>query len=271
MQIASHPIYLSSENGIFGYQNQFMIATITHKGCTYKTDLSQPIDISIPMSDRNARAWYVDPLRIEPVRTESWIGEVKSGGSVNFRNIFFNPHGHGTHTECVGHISLEIESVNQHLKNYFFIAELITIQPDQLLNGDFVITRKHLEIALDGKNPEAVVLRTIDNSEKKLVMDWSNTNPPYLTEEAAKFLAQKNVDHLLIDLPSIDREVDDGKLEAHRAFWEYPHNTQFQKTITEFIFIPNSIFDGIYLLNLQTAPFENDAAPSRPILFRIVH
>lgn len=65
-----------------------MFATITHKGCTYKTDLLQPIDISIPMSDRSARAWYVDPLRIEPARTENWIGEVKSGGSVNFRNIF---------------------------------------------------------------------------------------------------------------------------------------------------------------------------------------
>jgi len=87
---------------------------------------------------------------------------------------------------------------------------------------------------------------------------------------AAKYLAEKNVDHLLLDLPSVDREVDDGKLLAHRAFWEYPNNTKFHRTITEFIFVPNNIFDGAYLLNLQTAPFENDAAPSRPVLFRIL-
>ena len=247
-----------------------MFATINHKGEIYKADLDQPIDISIPMSNHSARAWYVEPMRIEPVRNGEWVGEVKSGGSVNFRNIFFNPHGHGTHTECVGHISPEIENVNQHLKKYFFIAELITVLPERLKEGDFIITRSQLESLLEGKSPEAVVLRTIDNSEKKLEQNWSNTNPPYLSEDAAIFLAQKKVDHLLLDLPSVDREIDEGKLLAHRAFWEYPHNTQFHRTITEFIYVPNSVFDGKYLLNLQTAPFVNDATPSRPVLFRLI-
>lgn len=246
-----------------------MFATINHKGGIYKTDLANPIDISIPMSDHSARAWYVDPMKIEAVRAGDWVGEVKSGGSVNFRNIFFNPHGHGTHTECVGHISPEIYSVNEHVKQYFFIAELITVLPEQRDNGDFVITRKQLEMLLENKSPEAVVLRTISNAELKLVQNWSNTNPPYLEESAAQFLAERKVDHLLIDLPSVDREVDDGKLLAHRAFWEYPHNTQFQRTITEFIYVRNDVFDGTYLLNLQFAPFENDASPSRPVLFRI--
>lgn len=248
-----------------------MFATINHKGKIYKVDLAQPIDISIPMSDHSARAWYVDPIKIEPVRNGDWVGEVKSGGSVNFRNIFFNPHGHGTHTECVGHISPEIESVNAHLKKYFFIAELISVLPEQLANGDYIITRNQLENLLAGKNPEAVVLRTINNSEAKLGLNWSNSNPPYLEEAAAKYLAEIKIEHLLIDLPSVDREVDDGKLLAHRAFWEYPHNTQFHRTITEFIYVPNTVFDGTYLLNLQTAPFENDASPSRPVLFRVAN
>lgn len=176
-----------------------------------------------------------------------------------------------THTECVGHISPEIESVNQNLEQFFFIAELITVLPEQSVDGDFIITRKQLENLLGDKNPEAVVLRTIDNSESKLSLNWSNTNPPYLEEAAAKYLAEKKVDHLLIDLPSVDKEIDGGKLLAHHAFWEYPHNTQFQRTITEFIYAPNSVFDGAYLLNLQTAPFENDASPSRPVLFRIAN
>ncbi|CAN5163036.1 cyclase family protein [soil metagenome] len=248
-----------------------MLATINHKEKIYKVDFDQPIDISIPISDHSSRAWYVDPVRFEAVRNGDWIGEVKSGGSVNFRNIFFNPHGHGTHTECVGHISPEIYSVNENHKNYFSIAELITVLPEEMENGDKIITRNQLEQLLEGKTPEAVVLRTIDNSDAKLSLNWSNTNPPYLEEAAAKFLAEKNINHLLIDLPSVDKENDDGKLLAHRAFWEYPDNTKFHRTITEFIFVPNDIYDGTYLLNLQTAPFENDASPSRPLLFKITN
>lgn len=247
-----------------------MFATFTHKGKTFKADLSRPIDISIPMNDHSARAWYADVMKIEAVRNGDWVGEVKQGGSVNFRNIFFNPHAHGTHTECVGHISPEIYNVNEHLKNFFFTAELITVLPEERADGDFVITRQQLELLLEGKEPEAVVLRTIANSEVKLSVNWSNTNPPYLEEAAAVFLAEKKVQHLLIDLPSVDKEVDGGKLLAHHAFWEYPHNTQFQRTITEFIYVPNHIYDGSYVLNLQTAPFENDATPSRPVLFRVL-
>jgi hypothetical protein len=77
------------------------------------------------------------------------------------------------------------------------------------------------------------------------------------------------VEHLLIDMPSIDREMDEGKLLAHHAFWQYPENTQFHKTITEFIYVNNEIIDGTYLLNLQIASFENDASPSKPVLYKI--
>jgi hypothetical protein len=41
-------------------------------------------------------------------------------------------------------------------------------------------------------------------------------------------------------------------------------------TITEFIFVPNTVLDGTYFLNLQIAPFENDATPSKPILYKVI-
>ena len=40
-------------------------------------------------------------------------------------------------------------------------------------------------------------------------------------------------------------------------------------TITEMIFVQDAIEDGTYLLNLQIASFENDASPSKPILYAI--
>ncbi|MBS1646725.1 MAG: cyclase family protein [Bacteroidetes bacterium] len=246
-----------------------MIASISYKQKTFKVDFSKPIDISLPVQVGGVKAWYVPEPLIEPVRTGNWVGEVAQGGSVNFKNITFNPHGHGTHTECVGHISKEFYSVNKSLQKYLFLAELITVLPEEI-EGDFVITKKALELFLQDKNPEALVIRTLSNGEEKTHKNYSNTNPIYIQEDATQYLIEKGVLHLLFDTPSVDKEVDGGALLAHKAFWEYPQNTNTQRTITELIYVPNTIYDGSYLLDLQIAPIENDAAPSRPLLYRIL-
>ncbi|MBK7311899.1 MAG: cyclase family protein [Sphingobacteriaceae bacterium] len=249
-----------------------MVANIFHNGKSYQVDFFKPIDISIPLTSNKdcVSAWYVEPMKIEPVVAGDWVGDVNKGGSVNFRNISFNPHGNGTHTECVGHISKENYSINKTLSRFMFIAEVITVLPNELPNGDFVITRKQLEAALkEAENTEAIVIRTLSNGLNKLHMQYSNTNPPYILSDAIDYLNDKGIEHLLIDLPSVDKEKDDGKLEAHHAFWNYPSNTQTQKTITEMIYVPNDIFDGTYLLNIQIASFENDASPSKPVLYKI--
>lgn len=248
-----------------------MIATVFHKGKEYKVDLFQPIDISLPLySDKTcASAWYVEPMKLEPVRNGSWVGDVNEGGSVNFRNISFNPHGNGTHTECVGHISKEFITINQTLKRFMFVAELVTVIPAETDTGDFVITKQQLQAVLEDTKPEALVLRTLSNSDDKKHMQYSNTNPPYILDEAILFLNEIGVEHLLFDMPSIDREVDSGVLAAHHAFWQYPQHTQLHKTITELIYVPNDIYDGTYLLNIQIAPFENDASPSKPVLYKV--
>ena len=247
-----------------------MIAHITYKSKAFKVDLSKPIDISIPLRNgkNNPTAWYVPPVKMEAVEADGWVGEVKRGGSVNFFNIFFNPHGHGTHTECVGHISNEKESVNECVKSYFFYSQLISAEPIAS-KGDLIISKDTIEDAfIDGC--EALIIRTIPNSTTKLNKQYSNTNPPYLDKEAAKFLREKGVKHLLIDLPSVDKEQDDGVLAAHHEFWNYPENTRKDCSITELIYVNDNINDGCYLLNLSFAPFDNDASPSRPTLYAIL-
>lgn len=239
-------------------------------------DTAKGLDLSLPLTAdlHNPRAWYVQPPKFEPVRSNGFTGVVAEGGSVNFRNIFFNPHGHGTHTECLGHITEEVYSVNEHLKQAFFKAKLITISPEKVWNeedkaDDEVITRKQLKNALKGVQTEALVIRTTPNTNEKKSRNYSDSNPPYIDASAIEFLNEAGIMHLLIDLPSVDREEDGGVLAFHHAFWGVPDNPQFHKTITEFIFVENSIPDGNYILNLQTAPFENDATPSRPVLFEI--
>jgi len=256
-----------------------MKASIEHREKEYKIDLSKPIDISIPLKGTKecVNAWYVDPMKIEPVRTDQFVGSVAEGGNVNFRNILFNPHGNGTHTECVGHIAEEVFSINDTLKTFFFFAEVISITPEKYIGeelewkkeGDLVITKEHIANNLKG-NPEAIVIRTLPNNSEKVNHQYSNTNWPYLTEEAAKFIADKGIKHLLIDLPSVDRENDGGKMLAHRAFWNYPSDIRHDSTISEMIFVSEEVSDGEYLLNIQIASFENDASPSKPLLFKII-
>jgi arylformamidase len=248
-----------------------MFAQITHKGRSYKADLSKPFDISIPLraGDHNVNAWWAKPVVIEPVRMGDWVGDVNQGGSVNFRDISFNPHGNGTHTECVGHISKEDHTINQCLREFFFIAEVITVLPD-IEGEDKVITKAMLEPFLQEGNAQAVVIRTLTNPPDKINAKYSGTNPPYIHVDAVQFLLDKGIDHILIDTPSVDREQDEGKLAAHHLFWNYPANTQVNRTITELIFVPNHVLDGTYLLNLMIAPFENDASPSKPVLYRLV-
>jgi len=251
--------------------------TISYNNQFFEIDLSKPIDISIPLSntDENPIAWYIEKPEIEPVVFGDWIGSVEKGASTNFNNIFFNPHGHGTHTECLGHITREFYSINQCLKQFFFTAELISIEPESV-NGDLIITRRQIEKALDCRAmPEAIVIRTIPNLGSKKHKNYSKTNPPYLADEAATFIREIGIQHLLIDLPSVDREEDEGKLLAHKAFWNVKNVDELNKdarlncTISEMIFVEDTILDGSYILNLQIASFENDASPSKPILFMI--
>lgn len=245
-----------------------MKAQITHCNKLYSVDFSKPLDISIPLRNTsdNPTAWYVDAPKFEPVRANGFVGSVAEGGSVNFRNIEFNPHGHGTHTECVGHISKEFYSINQSLTNFHFVAVVASITPDSI-GEDLVITKAHIEAIDFSTNPKALVIRTLPNSSSKLTKQYSNSNPPYIKAEAMQYIINQGIEHFLIDQPSVDREVDGGELAAHHNFWNYPSNTQFQRTITEFVYVNSEIEDGLYLLNLQIAPFENDASPSKPILY----
>lgn len=235
-----------------------------------KINLSEGFDLSIPLrgDSSNPRAWYVDPPRFEPVRANGWIGSVEDGGDVNFRDIYFNPHGHGTHTECLGHITKEIHSINEHLSTYFFEAEVLSVQPTRI-EDDLVITKDCLESIKGKETIDALIIRTLPNDNEKCSKNYSDTNPPYFSIDCLEILNELAIKHLLVDLPSVDKEADGGELAFHHGFWGVPEEPNFERTITELIYVPDEVTDGLYIMNLQVAAFENDAAPSRPVLFAL--
>ena len=247
-------------------------------------DLDKPvtqIDISIPLQFNGPQpnAYGVEAATSKACEEGDLVGDTRRGGSVNFEQCTFIPHCNGTHTECVGHITDERISVLDCLTDVFVAAVLVSVEPDKLYGGDLVITDLSLQAASVGKaadTPTALIVRTLSNDDSKLTRQYGEGNiPPYFTAEAMEYIVACGFKHLLVDLPSIDRIFDEGKLTNHRIFWnvapgsrEVNAATRMESTITELIYVPNEVADGEYLLNLQIVPFVSDCSPSRPILLK---
>lgn len=248
-----------------------MEISFTRNGRHFRADLAKPIDLSIPIRDgaENPNCFWAPMPAFDPVRAGSFVGSTQEGGAVNFFNIRLNPHGNGTHTECVGHIAKERFVLRECLLESHFFTKLISLYPRRTEDGDRVIFQDQLQELLEKNEAEAVIIRTLPNDDLKLRQNYSGANPPYLHHEAIAYLVACGVQHLLLDLPSVDREEDAGQLLGHRAFWQYPEATRVQATITEMVFVPNSVRDGLYLLNLQTTSLDLDASPSKPVVFSI--
>ena len=240
-------------------------------------DLGEPIDISIPLrfGGPQPNAYGVPRAASEACESGDIIGDTRRGGSCNFEQITLIPHCNGTHTECVGHITKERISVRRCLQDAFVSASLITVTPEYR-QGELLIGSAHLDAVSD--DASALVIRTLPNDDRKFSLTYDEKNmPAYFSADAMRSIVDKGYKHLLVDLPSIDRLFDEGKLTNHRIFWnveegsfEVNDNTRMGSTITELIYVPDEIADGPYWLNLQIPPFESDAAPSRPVLFHRV-
>jgi arylformamidase len=269
-----------------------MNISIEINGRTYEICGERPLDISIPLMFNGAQpnAYGVEKASSVPCRAGTLVGDTREGGSCNFEQYTFIPHCTGTHTECVGHITNERISVRDCLQDVFMTAVLISVEPESVREtgdtyasepdeNDRLITQKSLEIQNPKskiRNPSALVVRTLPNDDGKLTKEYGAYVPPYFSNEALEYIVAAGIRHLLVDLPSIDRIFDAGKLSNHRKFWkiadgkfETNEKSRTDATITEFIYVPAAFEDGVYLLNLQIAPFASDAAPSRPVLFKV--
>jgi arylformamidase len=269
-----------------------MILSIKIDNKNYNVVTENSLNISIPLDFYGSQpnAFGVEKATSTPCQSENLIGDTRRGGSCNFEQIKLIPHCNGTHTECVGHITDERISVNECLQDTFILANLISVEPENardadesyvvdLNEDDRLITRKLLKRSkVEGQRSkvEGLIIRTIPNYKNKLSQTYLDEIPPFFSTEAMQFINEISVKHLLVDLPSIDRIYDEGKLSNHRIFWnveqgkfEINENSFSNKTITELIYVPDEIEDGLYLLSLQIPPFVADAAPSRPLLFRL--
>jgi hypothetical protein len=235
---------------------------------SYNVNLNNPIPIHIGISRHNQVSAYGLPkATFSTVVDGSFIGDVSKGGSCNVENLQISPHGNGTHTEGVGHVHTNHQSILSNYKKYFYLAQLISVEPNQnnqLEASSFtnVLTNE----------VEAIVVRTIPNNPDKLIADYANFSAPFFSKDCISFFnSYESLKHIITDLPSLDKS-EDSNLTAHKLWFLNPKDQSpiLDKFITELVFVPNHIPDGLYLASISPMPAETDATPSSVILYELV-
>ena len=269
-----------------------MQARVSIAGRDYGVDLAQPIDLAVALDFAGPQPRYFGAPRASsrPFETPGFgfKGSVGRGSSCNCEVITLIPHCNGTHTECVGHLTRERLDAWRVAPVGPVPALLVSVTPAEAgdestdpppQSGDRLITRRALERgwpAHPGLAPQALIVRTLPNAPEKRTRDYTGQTPPYLSRQAAELLVSRGILHLVIDLPSIDRAHDEGRLTTHRIFFGLPPGNvelaaavRATATVTELAFVPDSVPDGIYLLELRVPALSGDAVPSRPLLYAL--
>lgn len=261
-------------------------------GQRFAVDAAVGVSLAIPLDPHGAQpAHFGAPAaRSEPLAAGGFVGDTRAGGSCNCETVTLVPHCNGTHTEGPGHVTRDRLSVHDRALQPLYLAALVSVAAEDAARsgessspvpqaGDRLITARALAAAIgdDARQAQALVVRSLPNDPGKRTRDWmAPPLPPYFSREAMTLLTEIGVRHLLTDLPSVDRLLDEGRLTGHRVFFGMPPGSAAaadvgrpEATITEMIYVPDNLPDGLYALSLQLACWVGDAAPSRPVLFRL--
>jgi arylformamidase len=264
---------------------------LEYAGQRFVVDRDRGTSIAIPFDPHGPQPVHfgAPAAHAEPLAGGDFIGDTRAGGSCNCESVTLVPHCNGTHTEGPGHVTRERLSVHASALSPLYAAALVSVEAVDALGageasvpapqaGDRLLTARALAKATESlgiNRVESMVVRSLPNDDSKLERNWMEPPlPPYFSREAMEWLTKKGVRHLLTDLPSVDRLLDEGRLTGHRIFFGLPPGSTAagevgrpDATITEMVYAPASLPDGLYALSLQLAAWVGDAAPSRPVLF----
>jgi len=263
---------------------------IEHAGRKFVVHAARGVSLAIPLDPYGEQPVHfgAPAARSAPLAAGGFVGDTRAGGSCNCEAVTVVPHCNGTHTEGPGHVTRDRLSIHDRALQPLYVAALVSVTPEDAKDsdetsmpapqaGDRLITARALHAALADSpgDIEAVVVRTLPNDADKRTRDWmAPPLPPYFSREAMALLTGGGVRHLLTDLPSVDRLLDEGRLTGHRVFFGMPPGSiaatdvgRPDATITEMIYVPDALPDGRYALSLQVASWVGDAAPSRPVLY----
>lgn len=230
-------------------------------------DLSKGIDISIAVrKGGNVNCYYLSDPEFAYFDSPQFSGSLAKGGSVNCERISLYPHASGTHTECALHVLPVDFDMRTVTIPALQLCHLITVQPE-LIDGNLEINQSVLSGLQNAEKFEALIVRTLPNDASKTNRNYSDTNPPYFDPSTLSYLREMGFKHLITDLPSIDKESDEGRLAAHKNWFSEGGTVPSDRTVTELVYVPAEVKDGMYVLSMQVPAIETDAVPSRIVIY----
>lgn len=272
-------------------------ARLDFDGVPLLVDLAAGVSLAraIEFDETALRCFGAPAAHSAPLVVGDFSGSVARGASCNCSTITLTPHANGTHTEGVGHLTLEPLPAHTLLPRRLIATVLLSVTPERAAESsegstptpqpdDRLITQRQIERAwpatADARlSARAVMIRTLPNTPGRFgPLDASNgaasPPPPFLSAQAAQGLVERGIEHLLLDVPSADRLADEGELTAHRLFFGLPRGSRAlgearrrECTITELAYAADATADGWYLLSLQGPAIAGDAVPTRPVLY----
>jgi kynurenine formamidase len=251
-------------------------------------DRGVSLAIAVEVGAAGPRHFGAGAPESRPFAVGSFSGGVATGASANCSTVTLTPHCQMTHTETVAHLTREAGDAWRVVPRGLLPAVVVSVVPEpasesaestdpQPYATDSLITRRRLRAAWPMTrmvDPVAVIVRTLPNDAAKRTRNYDDVVPPYFTRDAVEWLVEKRIEHLVLDVPSLDRTHDEGHRVGHRLFFGLPRGStargdaaRSRATITELAFVPDEVHDGPCILSLAVPAIGGDAVPSQPIVY----
>jgi kynurenine formamidase len=219
----------------------------------------------LPNDEKQFGCFHAPEMTAQPSKYGDFELSIKSGSPVNSFDLFVNIHGRTTHTECLSHVKDDKLTIDKSMEQFFYVASLVSVdlkEQNEISVENFDWEKVHGE-------SKALIIRTLPNMPEKEHMDYSGMNPPNITPGLMQQIVDFGILHLVVDIPSVDPENDGGKVKAHKIFWNIGDDERRNSTISEMVYIPNEIEDGLFLVNINPIRIHLDAGISRIVLYEL--
>lgn len=252
-----------------------------NNGATRRFSLGEPVRVSREVlfspQPKTPNAFYLPKASAKTVEFEGqFIGDVKRGGSCNVDILSYVPHGI-THLETSAHV-LSPDSnpptvkdiPPDRLSGVVYLVDL-TALPEETKTIPWQAVQKKL-----AQNKLPVRMLALKTRSSLLPQDYDFSGKDFLalSEDAAKGIHDYGIQCLLLDLPSIDPEHDEGKLLAHRAWFGLPRTginaeDKEKRALVELAWF-GDLEEGYYYAAITPPSFQANAVTTGIVFNRLI-
>ena len=248
---------------------------------------------------KGSGAFHLPKLSTSPFEVSGvFIGDVEQGGSCNVDILHLSPHKL-THLQTETHIISEGTNISDLglIEGFALVVDLsgwMGLEKDETLDSNGrkstnSISVAQLQYAVDEAigqvlSPEQrfnlLAIKTRLSLDREDT-DYTGRDPLHLEPEVAQFIHDyheivgnpgRQIQTLILDLPSIDREDDGGLLLAHRNYFGIKDGkSQGEKrSLVEFAYL-RGLETGLYYCQIHPYPIQTNAIIVNPVFYPLIN